>query len=320
MSKKRITVDSKNNERIDSDINKPLQLFSIRIIPVDLGYKIDGKKEALICEAMTTKGFKVKRGVRLFGEDAILGIECSERLYFHIFADGVGVFSYQDICVEYSNISQLDAESVLSERRNAHKEILSHTHRISQLMDDIVGSMRSLVKLKKRRKTSYGDWESNGLSYVMSFYLVNAERNIIDNPKVQEWIGNLLFTDKHTYFGAVSDFFEPEKTEQILKNVDVLNNVHVCHSWATMVALGELPQEHRNYYIELEVVLQHIWMYAYITEQNIDMFLAEFGKRVSSQRLTDFYDTLMDMTLIVKNTILLLAVLSMKGNFEFLRH
>lgn len=41
-------------------------------------------------------------------------------------------------------------------------------------------------------------------------------------------------------------------------------------------------------------------MYAYITEQNIDMFLAEFGKRVSSQQLTDFYDTLMDMTLIEK--------------------
>lgn len=152
MSKKRITVDSKNNERIDSDINKPLQLFPIRIIPVDIGYKIDGKKEALICEAMTTKGFKVKRVVRLFGEDAILSIECSERLYFHIFADDVGVFSYQDICVEYSNISQLDAESVLSERRNAHKEILSHTHRISQLMDDIIGSMRSLVKLKEEKK------------------------------------------------------------------------------------------------------------------------------------------------------------------------
>lgn len=300
MSKKKKATSPENKEIVDSNKNETLQLFPIRIIPVDIGYKVDIKKEAIICESMSTMGLKVERGVRLFGEDAILGVECSDRLYFYVFADGVGVFSYQDDRVEFSNVNLMDAECVLTERRNAHKGILSHTHIISQLMDDIINSMRSLVKNKKRRKTSHDEWESKGLSYVMSFYLLNAERNIIDNPKVQEWLGNLLFTDKHTYFGAVSDFFEQEKTEQILKNVDVLNNVHVCHSWATMVALGELPKEHRDYYIELEVVLQHIWMYAYITEQNIDMFLAESDKKVSSQQLTDFYDTLIDMTLIVK--------------------
>ena len=46
--------------------------------------------------------------------------------------------------------------------------------------------------------------------------------------------------------------------------------------------------------------MQHIWMFAYITEQNIDMFLVESNKKVSSQQLTDFYDTLIDMSLIVK--------------------
>ncbi len=300
MSNKRKTDKSKSTESPIEESKSVLQLFPVRIIPVDIGYKIDEKKQMVICEAMSAKGMNTQQGVRLFGEDAILRIECSDRLHFYLFADGVGVFSYQDDCVEFMGPEVLDAESVLTERRNAHKGILGHTHPISQQLDEIVDLMRNLMKRKKRRKTSYAEWESGGLSYVMSFYLLNSERNIIDNPKVQEWLGNLLFTDRHTYFGAVSDYFEQEKTEQILKNVDVLNNIHVCHSWATMVALGELPPKHRAYYIELEVVLQHIWMYAYITEQNIDMFLAASDKKISSQQLTDFYDTLIDMTLIVK--------------------
>ena len=300
MSNKKKNSKTRNLEISSESAETTLQLFPVRIIPVDIGYKIDSKKQMVICEAMNARGLNVNKGVRLFGEDAILGIECSDRLHCYVFADGVSVFAYQDVCVDFANPESLDAERILTERRNAHKDILEHNHIISQQLDEIVELMRNLVKRKKRRKTSCSEWESNGLSYVMSFYLLNAERNIIDNPKVQEWLGNLLFTDRHTYFGAVSDYFELEKKEQILRNVDVLNNVHVCHSWATMVALGELPQKHRDYYIELEVVLQHIWMYAYITEQNIDMFLAESDKKISSQQLTDFYDTLIDMTLIVK--------------------
>lgn len=277
-----------------------MQLYPIRIIPVDIGYKIDERKLGVICDMMSTNGMEITQGVCLFGEDAILGVECSEKLHLYVFADGVGVFLYEDECVEYENIDSLNADTVLTERRNAHKNILNHCHVISKQIDDITNSMRNLVKYKKRRRTSFADWESGGLSYVMSFYLLNAKHDIIDNFKVQEWLGNLLFTDKHTYFGAVSDCFEQEKKEQILNNVDVLNNIHVCHSWATMVALGDLPQKHRQYYIELEVVLQHIWMYTYITEQNIDMFLAASDKKVSSQQLTDFYNTLIDMTLVVK--------------------
>lgn len=300
MNNKRKIDESQLVELPVEDVAMTLQLFPVRIIPVDVGYKIDTKKQTAICEAMSAKGLRVQHEVRLFGEDAILGIKCSDRLYFYLFADGVGVFSYQDDCVEFASVEALDAESVLTERRNAHRGILSHTHPISRQLDDVVDAIRNLEKRKKRRKTSYNEWESGGLSYVMSFYLLYSERNIIDNPGVQEWLGNLLFTDRHTYFGAVSDYFEHEKRDQILKNIDVLNNIHVCHSWATMIALGELPPEHRVYYMELEVVLQHIWMYAYITEQNIDMFLAASDKKISSQRLTDFYDTLIDMTLIVK--------------------
>lgn len=283
-----------------TSIENSLQLFPIRIIPVDIGYKIDLTKQRLIYDFLSAKGMNVTNVVQLFGEDAILGIECSERLYLYVFADGVAVFSYQDDCKEFASPELLDAKCVLTERRKAHKDILGHCHLISKQIDEIVNFMRGLVKRKNRRRTSYDDWENKGLSYVLSFYLLNATHSAINNEKVQEWLGNLLFTDRYTYYGLVSDYFEQEKTDQILQNIDVLNNIHVCHSWATMVALGELPEQHRQYYIELEVVLQHIWMYAYITEQNIDMFLAESDKKVSSKQLTEFYDTLIDMTLIVK--------------------
>lgn len=282
------------------EIQGKIQLRPIRIIPVDFGYRIDLKKRNAICDTLKAAGFDFAEDIRLFGEDAILSVNCLPNLTMYLFADGVGVFSYEDDIVKYDNIEDLNAEHVLSERRNAHKDILNHKHSISVKINEITTLLRGVVKEKKRRRTSYLTWESKGLSYVMSFYLLDADRKLIDNKVVQDWLGNMLFTDKHTYFGTVSEFFEQEKHKQIMTNVDVLSDVHVCHSWATMIVLGNLSPEHRQYYVEMEVVLQHIWMFAYITEQNIDMFLAASDNNVSSQQLTDFYDTLIDMTLIVK--------------------
>lgn len=277
-----------------------IQLRPIRIIPVDFGYRIDLKKRNIICEVLKSAGFVISEDIHLFGEDAILSVKCLPNLTMYLFTDGVGVFSYEDDIVQYDNIEDLNAEQILSERRNAHKDILNHKHSISAKIREITTLLRDVVKEKKRRRTSYLTWESKGLSYVMSFYLLDADRNLIDNKVVQDWLGNMLFTDEHTYFGTVSEFLEEEKHKQIMTNVDVLSDVHVCHSWATMIVLGNLTQKHRQYYVEMEVVLQHIWMFAYITEQNIDIFLAASDNNVSSQQLTDFYDTLIDMTLIVK--------------------
>jgi len=277
-----------------------IQLRPVRVIPVDFGYRIDNKKKNIICETLKSFGYILTDVVRLFGEDAILSVKCQDDLTMYLFADGVGVFSYEDTILSYNDVNELQAESILAERRNAHKDILNHTHSISDKIDEVTTLIRELSKEKKRRRTSHETWESRGLSYVMSFYLLDADRELIDNKTVQDWLGNMLFTDKHTYFGTVSKFFEQEKHKQIMTNVDVLNDVHVCHSWATMIVLGKLSKEHRQYYIDMEVVLQHIWMFAYITEQNIDMFLAASDNKVSSQQLTDFYDTLIDMTLIVK--------------------
>ena len=295
-----------NSENTDSIIscsqesNHSLQLFPIRIIPVDLGYKIDSKRQQRIFDKMVSSNFLVSTNIKLFGEDAILKIECSENLDFYIFADGIGVFSYCDSCTNYVDASNLDAEIILNQRKNTHRNILQHTHSISQSIERVTSLIRALVPIKNRRITSYENWENGGLSYVMSFYMVNANCSLLDDTVVQEWLGNLLFTDKHNYFGVANDSFKQEKKEQILNNIDVLNNIHVCHSWATMIALGELPENHRQYYINLEIVLQHIWMFAYITEQNIDSFLAESNKKISSKQLTRFYDSLIDMTLIVK--------------------
>jgi len=277
-----------------------LQLRPVRVIPVDFGYRIDNKKKNIISETLRSAGFSTTDEVRLFGEDAIMSVLCKNNLTMYLFADGVGVFSYEDTVVNFNTVDELNAESILAERRNAHKDILNHNHLISAQIDEVTALIRDLVKEKNRRRTASTAWESKGLSYVMSFYILDADKNLIDNKKVQDWLGNMLFTDKHTYFGTVSEFFEQEKHKQIMTNVDVLNDIHVCHSWATMIVLGNLSKEHRQYYIDMEVVLQHIWMFAYITEQNIDMFLAASDNKVSSQQLTDFYDTLIDMTLIVK--------------------
>ena len=283
-----------------NDFNESAELIPYRIIPVDIGYKIDFKQRINLVRLLKKHEYKISVDIRLFGENALICVRLNDDLSFYVFGDGIGVFAFEDTHFIYNDVSQLSVDMVLSERKNTHKTLLEHTHRFSFEMDKIVDLLRSVVKTKKRRLTSCNSWENKGLSYVMSFYFLNTNREAIDRIEVQEWLGNMLFTDKHTYFGDINESFEKEKQLQIMTNIDVLNDVHVCHSWATMIVLGKLTKEQRFYYVSLETVLQHIWMFAYITEQNIDMFLAESNKKASSQQLTDFYDTLIDMSLIVK--------------------
>ena len=86
-----------------------MQLYPIRIIPVDICYKIDDKRKNEILNILSSYGDLVIDGFQLFGENAVLGINISEYLSFYLFADGVGIFVYKEQSKEYSNDKQLDA-------------------------------------------------------------------------------------------------------------------------------------------------------------------------------------------------------------------
>lgn len=53
------------------------------------------------------------------------------------------------------------------------------------------------------------------------------------------------------------------------------------------------------YYAELEVALQHIWLYAYVTEKTIDEYFCLSDRQTAAKTLSRFYSTLIKMTLIV---------------------
>lgn len=277
-----------------------IQLFPIRLIPVDIGYKINDGLKKKILNLLCPTFSKPLVNVQLFGERALLSVNIEDTVSFYLFSDGIGVFVFEDNCVEIKDVLELDAANILTERRIVHRNLLNHTHKISKKMDNIVRLLRDVVNSKHRRQTANDNWEHGGFSYIMSFYFFNADLNNINNLDVQRWLGNMLFPDEHTYLGSVRSSFEQDKMAQILTSIDPLNDVHVCHSWATVIILGELSKERRHYYINLEIVLQHIWMFTYITEQNIDFFLVESNNKASSSQLTNFYNALVDMTLIVK--------------------
>jgi len=86
------------------EIQGKIQLRPIRIIPVDFGYRIDLKKRNAICDTLKAAGFDFAEDIRLFGEDAILSVNCLPNLTMYLFADGVGVLSYEDDIVKYDNV------------------------------------------------------------------------------------------------------------------------------------------------------------------------------------------------------------------------
>jgi len=299
---------------------KPIEIIPQRIIPFDIGFSISNNHLEQIKKFVNEKNWKYEENNYIFGEYANLKIDLPiQSLFLYIYDDGIGVFSYEDQHIFFDDINSLDATLLLNDRRSMHKSILNHSATFSNLLDDVIRFLRCL-KSNKRRITSYETWENRGLSYVMSFYYVHVSPTVTQNPSMISWMENMLYTDRHTYFSNNDEMVKKEYEQKMFENIDVLDSVYVCDSWANLLIIGELTFQQRQYYTNLEITLQHIWMYTYITEQILDSFLKASNKKITSSQLSEFYKILNDMSLIVNKYDSVISSTIHEREYKLFRH
>lgn len=273
-------------------------ILPIRLIPVDFGYQIKDTHLDKITTYCTNNRYLAEKDIAIIGGNILLRVEVSDNLFLNLFRDGIGVFVYLDEIHYYKELQDINSSILLAERKDAHRSLLNGSHSICSTLKRIIQFIRGLASSFTRRLTSFENWEKEGLSYVMSIYYFNFSNLNINNKGVFSTIYNLLFTDTYTYHDVICENFEQEKVHYLLSNQDVISNVHVCCSWASFIVIGD--NCNIDYYLNLEIALQHIWMYAYITEKNIDVMLSKDIKSYSSKDFQKFYQTIMEMNLIVK--------------------
>ena len=282
-----------------------------RLIPFDLGNQMD-KISLNLCIDFFTEN---RNWELLYCKDKSLNEELiaakyingiDKDLYMHIYPDGVGIITLIDTTISFNDFNDFNSKQLLEIRRKAHTEILSFKHEISPIVEDNLGILRSFFT--NRRESSYITWENGSLSYVMSYYLIDAYVHMIRNNVFQDKIILLLYPcydEKNAvdYYNQINipeseikKNFRKQFLPDVINDFDLLPHIHTCATWANFIIIGKLTQLLESEYWKLERDLQHIWFYTYITEKFIERSLRQLKTLSPENELEKIYDVLTDMT------------------------
>lgn len=290
-----------------------ISILPCRIIPCDFGHQIDEVIFNRILQYLNEKkDYKILKKSDNIHEKELVSVKillkdkkCSLSLY--IFSDGIGIFTFYDKKINYST-SNFDVKEILSIRKETHRELLTHCHNISKVINKCVAKIKSLFNKEKSRFTASEKWENKGLSYIMSFYFISCNVELIKNGFFQNKICSLLFpiydenddlvdSIENIPFSDIS--WKPDNgiIDKIRKDFDPLPDIHVCATWTNVLIIGNINKKIINEYTSLEKDLQHVWYYAYITDKIIEQSLSEISLATPEKKLDQIDNILTDMTL-----------------------
>lgn len=277
-----------------------MNLQTVRIIPFDIGFSVNNKEIEKFKKIINNlPHITFKQNIFKNGFDYILDIQILKDLRMLIYADGSGEFIFFEENIEFNLFDDLDIKNVLHLRNKAHKSFLTHNHERSSIINTYLDSLRSVKNKKYRRITSQTTWENQGLSYVMTLFLFDFDyAKLSENQKVK--IYNLLYTDNFNKFSKTASNIQDEILSELNNSVDILKSVHIMSSWASYIVFSENIANIIDEIIKFEIDVQHVWMYAYITEKALDdMFLKLDAKNTYTTHINNLYQELSTMKLCV---------------------
>ena len=261
-----------------------------RYIPFDIGMRIDSTTILKFENYFKDNNYKIceKSGLlKSISSDVIFKIEISTALRLYIFSYGIGVFMLED------NLYQMKekfAVEYCEYRKKAHKEILEFAHEsISIQIQEIIRNLRTLVSDKKKniRPSANEEWESHGLSYVMTVsYIIKKDKERknyeefteIEKKDLQIMLQPSIAHKEDTL--TMAEYLEPEhefdpynfQVEKIAAPINWIKSEDcaIYISWAAVVIyLQDLLGKYMELIEYLEVDLQAMWLYTYCQYINL---------------------------------------------------
>lgn len=258
------------------------QIRPYRNIPFDLGAALNTGDITAIRDAAKENGLNelpIPSLLSRFSKYISLRFTVNDDIRLYIYSFGIGVFTMRDDT--YDIVSEKYAVEYCESRKKYHHMILNGEHKYSETLFSVIEWMRNCVKAnhKSIRSTASLNWESNGLSYVMTVSSVQlpdlenfnySELNdtekknllIMLEPGIAHQEDTLLFD---------SDI-KPEKVDPY--GIDVShqeptnwmksNDAGLYISWAAVIMYSRAVDDNSAKYLEyMEVNLQAMWMYVY---------------------------------------------------------
>ena len=287
-------------------------LSPYRIIPCDYGHQLDEEILEKISKHFNNNSeYEIISDFGTLNDTEVVMVRYKHpieeaNLFLNIYSDGIGIFTLVDKEESYA-LDNFDPRITLDKRKTAHREILTHTHQVSKLINDHIYKVRSFFGKDAARLTASNFWEKRGLSYVMSFYFINCDIGLIAKKDFYERLTYLLFpfSFEHDfdYFKEIDikkeiTQFRSEFIDVAKQNSDISPYIHTCASWSNFLVIGKISDSVSEYW-KLERDFQHVWFYAYITDKFIENSLKHVSAKTTGKRLELLDSFLTKMTLII---------------------
>lgn len=283
-----------------------LKVFPYRIVPCDFGNEIsDSIYNNILVKIEKLKNWElISRDINN-PKEAIKIKHKNFNLHLSFYGDGIGIFTFIDSSLVFENITDFDEEKIILERRSFHKGILSHSHKLSVSLNEIIDSVRPAFG-NKLRHTARKEWENKGLSYVMSYYYIAGNVECVDDAVFQDKMIALLFplyNEKMEYDfrtlniskEAIAKRYRENFYEVAKHDYEVLPHVYTCASWSNFLIIGNLSDRIIEEYWNLEKDLQHVWYFTYVTDKFIELSLRNISSRTPEKELEQLFNILTEM-------------------------
>lgn len=250
-----------------------VKITPFRYIPFDIGYNIDFPIIEAVNKKLNFKLLKKNIITDALTSHIVCLLEIKDDLRLAIFDYGIGVFILKEKTINYDS----DSYSIdyCKERKITHNDILKFNHRYSDIIKLVMECFRNIYNEKRRRFSSYNNWEHSGLSYVMTSTFIEKEgsflyedMNDLDKKSIQILLMPSLASQEDSII--FNEFF---KEYSSINNIDLskldiihsLNNkLGIYVSWAAVILVQNKIYENDFVLINgLEVNLQAMWMYIY---------------------------------------------------------
>lgn len=283
-----------------------------RYIPADLGGELTGTSLEHIDRYMSLNHFApVERSEFLvkLSPDLAAGWHIQSRLDLYIFKSGIAVFS---LCDDSFLIRKAQfAKDYGRSRREAHSRICSFEDpAVSLAMQKTLRALRQICALipSSHRQSSKEDWESNGLSYVMTvshfctgldpaeyMEMMKTDDTFVKSLKIL-LMPSLANEEDSFVCPLTDDMRDPYQSDlsdvELPHDYELREDIDVYISWAAVITSSrEIRKDYVRFMDALEIDLQAMWMYTYCLLQDLGCPDTETASSLSLRKLRNQYLT-----------------------------
>ena len=270
--------------------------YPVRIIPFDLGRNLQPDDIALVDTSLLSQ---YKRHDLTPRQESILkgvvsSYKINDHLYLFLYENGICVIVVEEDNLKFKNDRERFSIPYGENRKKAHSAFFKWEHKDSSTIWNVIAELRATIKdhtpkKVRLRKSGSEEFESRGLSYIMTLSMFDVDEEIINgNPfsTYPDWLKSNIYAlldpavlyleDSSKFESATGVDFDLNK---ILSELEIDENPndyeHHRHlstymSWAAVTTFGQLQKIDREEYIALEVQLQSDWFYVYCIDKSLD--------------------------------------------------